>query len=187
MTKVEPARDRCSISKEMGEVKIVIPARKNIFLLAFTGFWLCGWAAGELMVSAQLLKGTSADLGATLILVAWLGAWTVCGGFAIYAWLWNLCGKEVVTASRHSLEISREIFRFRRPREFDGKSIGDLRVSPTPFNPWDFKSGMQFCGLPGSGPIAFDYGAKTYRFGAGLDEAEAKKLVVAITDGLRAG
>jgi hypothetical protein len=28
--------------------------------------------------------------------------------------------------------------------------------------------------------MAFEYGAKTYRFGAGLDEAEAKQAVTAI-------
>ena len=32
-------------------------------------------------------------------------------------------------------------------------------------------------GLIVGGNIAFDYGAKTYRFGSGIDEAEARKIV----------
>ncbi len=30
------------------------------------------------------------------------------------------------------------------------------------------------------GTLAFDYGAKTFRFGAGIDEAEAKQIVAEI-------
>ena len=32
----------------------------------------------------------------------------------------------------------------------------------------------------GEGVIAFDYGAKTFRFGSGLDEAEAKMILIEI-------
>jgi hypothetical protein len=35
---------------------------------------------------------------------------------------------------------------------------------------------MRFWGI-GGGLIAFDYGAKTFRFGASLDEAEAQDIV----------
>lgn len=55
----------------------------------------------------------------------------------------------------------------------------DLRVGPVGFNPMDFSSSLQLWGI-GGGVIAFDYGAKTHRFGAGLDEVEAKLTVTAI-------
>jgi hypothetical protein len=32
--------------------------------------------------------------------------------------------------------------------------------------------------------IAFDYGAKTFRFGLAIDEAEAKQIILAIKEGL---
>lgn len=40
----------------------------------------------------------------------------------------------------------------------------------------DFRSSFSWW-LGGVGMIAFDYGARTYRFGRGVDEAEAKQLV----------
>lgn len=55
----------------------------------------------------------------------------------------------------------------------------DLRVGPVGFNPMDFSSSLQLWGI-GGGVIAFDYGATTHRFGAGLDEVEAKLAVTAI-------
>jgi len=45
----------------------------------------------------------------------------------------------------------------------------------------DARSTFVLWGLTG-GHIAFDYGAKTYRFGAGVDEAEAKQIVKQIVD-----
>jgi hypothetical protein len=35
---------------------------------------------------------------------------------------------------------------------------------------------MQFWGI-GGGPVTFDYGARTFRFGASVDEAEARDIV----------
>jgi len=48
---------------------------------AFMGFWLCGWAFGEVMVTRQLLVGRHSP--ADLFLLFWLGAWTVGGTLAI--------------------------------------------------------------------------------------------------------
>ncbi len=42
-------------------------------------------------------------------------------------------------------------------------------------------SSLYFWGV-GGGTIAFDYGAKTYRFGAQLEEAEAKQIIQAVRE-----
>jgi hypothetical protein len=54
--------------------------------------------------------------------------------------------------------------------------MSDLRVSAPTLGNFDFRAGLQFWGI-GGGVIAFDYGAATVRFGAGLDEGEAKSIV----------
>ncbi len=46
------------------------------------------------------------------------------------------------------------------------------------WSPWGHAG--QFWGV-GQGIITFDYGAKTFRFGSGLDEAEAKMILSEIT------
>ena len=55
----------------------------------------------------------------------------------------------------------------------------DLRIGQIGFDPVNVSSSLQLWGV-GGGVLAFDYGARTYRFGAGLDEAEAKQVVIAI-------
>jgi len=54
----------------------------------------------------------------------------------------------------------------------------NMRAAPTSFNPWNFTSGLEFWGIAG-GAIAFDYGARTFRFGA-VEEAEANQIVQTI-------
>lgn len=72
---------------------------------------------------------------------------------------------------RQSLILRREILGLGRSREFDVSQIRDLRILPLPLgDPRDLSLGSE-------GVIAFDYGAKTFRFGAALAEAEAKQLL----------
>ena len=178
MAKIEPPKLRVKISDERGNLRIVIPAKRNWFLILFMGFWLCGWAVSEVMIPQQFFKAGMPP-SALLFVIAWLGAWTVGGGFSIYIWLWNVMGKEVVLLDGQSLITRREIGKYGRTKEFTLAQVRDLRRSQSTFNPWDFSSGPEVWGL-GGGRIAFDYGARTYRFGTGLDEAEAKQIVSAI-------
>jgi hypothetical protein len=99
--------------------------------------------------------------------------------FAIYAWLWQVLGKEIVNVHGQRFRIRRDIGGFGFDKEYDLLQMRDLRVGQVAFNPLEFSSSLQLWGI-GGGVIAFDYGTKTYRFGAGLDEAEAKHVVTAI-------
>jgi len=113
-------------------------------------------------------------------MLAWLGVWTVGGVVAIYAWLWQLMGKEIVTVHGQTFTVRRDIGGFGFEKEYELVQMRDLRVGPVGMNPMDFSSSLQLWGV-GGGMIAFDYGARTHRFGAGLDEAETKQVVTAIT------
>jgi hypothetical protein len=77
--------------------------------------------------------------------------------------------------------IRRQIGRWGRSQEFDLTQVRDLRAAGMFFHPWSFKASLFFWGI-GGGNIAFDYGAKTYRFGASLEEAEARQLVKTIKE-----
>jgi hypothetical protein len=55
-------------------------------------------------------------------------------------------------------------------------SVKHLRVEPLSLFPTDMGAALRFWGI-GGGPIAFDYGSKTLRFGAGLDDAEARDVI----------
>ena len=90
-------------------------------------------------------------------------------------------GREVVDVDSTSLRIKRAVGKLGRTKEFDLGHVRILRVAPQIWNPGDFSSGLRFWGV-GGGTIAFDYGAKTYRFGGGLDEAEAKQVLVRLAE-----
>ena len=106
-------------------------------------------------------------------LVFWLIGWTIGGCCAILAWLWMAFGKEVVTLGSGQLSVEQRILGVTRKREFDTAHITNLRVV----------AGLAESAVVGtrtsarSGAIAFDYGSKTFRFGASLDESEASVVV----------
>lgn len=179
MAKIEPAAPRSIVNDEPEGLRIVIPARQHLFLMLFLAAWLCGWAVGEVTVLDQLLEGQLNEPGAELFAAAWLILWTVGGGFVLYALLWGIAGREVVVLTGQALVLRREIFGIGRSREFDLDHVRDLRFAPAVYNPWDSSAAFQFWGI-GGGSLAFDYGARTYRFGAGVDEAEAKFLAGAL-------
>ena len=179
MVRVKPQETRSRISEVSGGLQIVIPAKRNIFIILFLAAWLVGWAAGEVMVPTSFFK-KNMPLGGQIFTIAWLVGWTVGGLFAIYIWLWTLVGKEVVLIDGITLAIRRDILGYGRFKEYELSHLRNLRASPASFNMWNFSGALQFWGL-GGGIIAFDYGARTYRFGASIDEAEGDHIIQHIT------
>ncbi|MDR4465850.1 MAG: hypothetical protein MRJ66_16455 [Nitrospira sp.] len=178
MAKIQPHSSRVIIADTSQGLRIVIPYTRSWFVIFFLGFWICGWAVAEYMVSSQFLRGDAPPEG-ELFMLAWFGVWTVGGLFAIYALLWQVMGKEIVMVHGQVLRTRYDIGGFGFNKDYDLIQMRDLRPAPVLFNPLDLSSSLQLWGV-GGGVIAFDYGAKTIRFGAGLDEGEAKQVVTAI-------
>ncbi len=183
MAKIQPSDSRITIADTAEGLRIVMPCRRSWFVICFLAFWLCGWAVAELMVANQFMKGDSPPDG-ELFMLAWFGVWTVGGVVALYAWLWQLIGKEIITARGQTFHIRRDIGGFGFDKEYELVQMRDLRVGPVGMNPLGFSSSLQLWGV-GGGVIAFDYGARTHRFGAGLDEAETKQVITAVTQRYR--
>jgi hypothetical protein len=172
MARVAVPSAKASVFDTPAGLVINIPSAKSLILTLFVGFWLCGWLFGEVSAMRQLATGKTAA-GASIFMVGWLGAWTVGGGVAIYFWLWNAAGHEIVSLTPTSLTIRRDILGFGRSNEYDLPSVKNLRVV---FSLGNTNFNFPTQSLAG-GTMAFDYGAKTFRFGRGLDEAEASHLV----------
>jgi hypothetical protein len=122
--------------------------------------------------------------GEEWLILAWFVVWTVGGVVALYAWLWQVMGKETVTVRGTTLSMRREIRGFGIGKDYDLMQINDLRLGQDKFDPMDITSALQLWGI-GGGVIAFESGGKTRRFGTGLDEAEAKQVVTAIKKRVR--
>lgn len=138
------------------------------------GFWLLGWAFGEITTIITLVIENNKAPG--LFLLGWLGAWTVGGGFAIIAWLWNVKGKEVIRIDGFELSHVRDFVLFKRAKEYELAHVKDMRTNPGNTSYFGFNNGMEFLGVTG-GTVVFDYGASTHKFGSGLDEAEGKHII----------
>ena len=176
MAIVAPPRPRASIEEGPRGLEVVIPARRSWLLTGFLAVWLCGWAMGEVTVPRAFFA-ERAEPAAKMFAAVWLTFWTFGGGFVIYTILWSLAGRERLLVTPSSLSIQREVFGMGRVREYGLTDIRDLRTAPIAYNPAaTFRSGLQpWTGGPGL--IAFDYGSATIRFGAGLEEGEARSIV----------
>ncbi len=183
MPPVKPIAQR-HYSEDIGNrLFITIPSRKNWFLIPFLGVWLAGWAFGEIMVGGIILGGLLGkgfDGPPVLFLFVWFIGWTIGGAFAIYAFFWQLIGREEIEVTSYSIVISQVVMMFRRSKEYTSEHIKDLRISPMGLNEmhkWSRSWAMY--GI-GGGVIVFDYGAGTIRLGNGIDEAEGKQIIAEI-------
>ncbi len=174
---LEPvATGRAKVTLLPDGVEITIPERRNLLVAAFLGFWLCGWAVGEVSVLGMLMRGQAGPGG--FFMLAWLGGWTIGGGMALYAWLRMVLGKERIRLRPDALVVFREVPGWVRRNEYDATQVTGLRALPVATVPF-FGSRIDVFGTSG-GSIAFDYGARTVRLASGLDEAEARTLVATL-------
>jgi hypothetical protein len=178
MTTPQPSASRVLITDTAKELRIVIPCGRSLFVICFLGFWICCWAVAEVMVPMQFFNSDEPSEGMALM-VAWFAVWTVGGVVAIYAWLWQVIGKEMVIVHGQRLTTRRDIGGFGFDKEYNLVQIRNLHAEPVGFSPLNVSAALQLWGI-GGGVIAFDYEARTYRLGAGLDEAEANQAMTAI-------
>jgi hypothetical protein len=164
-------------------LRVVIPARRNWLIILFLLAWLGGWVMGEVTVSKQLLNFT--DKTPVAFLAFWLVGWTIGGTLAAGAVLWQLAGREVLTIDPLSLLYRVEAFGIGRNRSFRAADVRNFRSTEYASSPF-MNQRTLFPPIFGAGygPVAFDYGARTFRIAPSLDEAEARVLVGEMTSRL---
>jgi hypothetical protein len=100
----------------------------------------------------------------------------------MYILFWQISGREIILVSNTGITTSRSILGFRLfPKEYSSEHIKELRISTSMSSNdiFGWSRASRFYGM-GGGLIAFDYGAKTMNFGIGIDEAEAKQILIKI-------
>lgn len=165
---------RATITGGPEGLEIVIPVRRHFFPLLFLGVWLVGWLMGETTAIRQIFSDRPGGPAAFLLL--WLILWTAGGGVAAYLWLWMLVGKERILMGASALHMKHDVLGLGRVRTYELLKIRNLRVAPPPAAP---RGTGVMVGLPGvaGGLIAFEHAGKTVRFGASIDEIEARTIV----------
>ena len=162
--------------------EVVIPVRRNWPLLVVMPLWLGLWTTGMAGVAGEIASGRARG-GEAGFFEVWLVAAVVGAGTVVYAWLWNAIGREVVAVRAGALVIRREVAGLGLSREYSLADVRNLRVSVPPPDGARWAMPVRFGRDPGV--LAFDHGARTVRFGGGLDEAEASLVLADL--GVREG
>jgi hypothetical protein len=173
---------RYALEPSADGVRVIIPTPRSWLAIIFFSAWLVGWFFGERSALVQLLESSGSAMPAKHVepafLIPWVVLWTVGGALVMTTLLWQLAGRETISANSISLSRRIEVFGVGFTRSYTLSEIRDLRATPYIHPRYSRQRALfPWTGGEGSGAIAFDYGARTIRFAPGLDEAEAKLLV----------
>lgn len=176
----KPYQGRAILKDNFNELELLIPTKKNWFVIVFTGAWLGAWALSEIYVIGMVTGFSNVKLeAANFFMIFWLCGWTVGGFFVIRNFFWNLLGKEVVLFSQGQVEIARKWELFSKAKTYDLNHVKNFRIQEEEsrdsgfwgtsrnFGAWNSKSGT----------LRFDYGMRTIKFGIEMEEAEAKFIL----------
>jgi hypothetical protein len=188
---VKPPAPKHTCEDLGNELIISIPSLKIWFLIIFMGFWLILWlvVVGVSLIGTFLFNRIGPDVPSTPVLILLIFIWVLIAGFVIHTIAWQVSGREVVKVTTQSLAIRAVALGRGSQKEYSASYIKDLRVSSSNmdfFHPMMMWYGYSYpYPWPGHhhnnmGSIAFDYGARTFRFGSGVDEAEAKQILAEI-------
>lgn len=184
---IQPTLPHYRIEQDGSSLRLILPARKNWLQLLFVSLWLVFLIfislAGISVMSVAILtiftSGENAGAFHPAILVPgiFMLVWVLfsigIGLVGIYSLMWQLKGQEIIEFTPQSIRMVRKAAGFEKPQIYDAAYIQELRVSPYPVQTYLLGGHRPGLWRRNAGALAFDYGAKTIRFGD-MDEAEAK-------------
>ncbi len=176
---------RAIINPTYNGMEIIIPAKKDSFVLVFLGLVFVGFLALEFFDPNHIFHSAEngrpdADLMLRMTSVAF-------GIFLAGAlWLWYLSGKEVITFSSGELTICKERS-ITKTKTYNLKEAYNFRaVKEQATDQRVFRHGRRRLPKPwhiaNSGTIQFDYGSKVIKFGNELDLAEGEYILERLRD-----
>ena len=102
---------------------------------------------------------------------------------SLLMWVWALLGKQSLTLDGITLVHRKEILGVGFSREYEWSAVQDFRLrvqTPAQKVPGASAAASFVFNLQGAAVMAFDYGARTFELGRGLDESFARELVTRI-------
>jgi hypothetical protein len=150
------------------EITTSVNVFKNSFLIVFAIFFSVFWVGFGAFSSYMIVEDITSDFPFTLPKIIYVlpVEWLLGSIFLAAVFIWRFTFKEIFVVSEQEIVVNQQSRIFSRSSRYLAEHISDLRASTSYWNK----------------PIAFDYGARTMRFGQGLDEAEAKQIVARIQE-----
>lgn len=178
MPVISPPASKHKLEDTGQTLRLVLPSRKHVLPLVIFPIWLIGWCLATALASLPFIADPSRGFPDPFLAV-WLILWIAGEAYACLTLLWQVAGKEIIEASYQSISLRRDMFGVGRISTYLAEHIRDLRATThsVPYSPF---ARLTYGWSLGHGTLAFDHGARTVRFGATLEEAEAKAIIEAI-------
>jgi hypothetical protein len=149
-----------SLSSEPSKVVVVIPRRFSFLLFALVPLWIVAWLT--------MVVGTSRGGQPQSVLT--ITVFSLVTLPVVYAWLWNLGGKEELEFTTSALTHRSNLFGVSHSRVFSMKRIERPHFENSQ------RRGKY--GIPSG--IGFSYKGKRFRFADHLSQRDAKEIVAAV-------
>lgn len=180
MTKFVPvAAFRSRVEPAAGGVEVTMPSRRNYVFAALQLVWLGFWVYALVGIVPNIFDANGPNPSQTTFLVVWTVGWVAGGCFVAALFLWTVAGRERLTIGPDGVVLRREAAGIGRSRRFELRAVKALRIVENAGEsaPFGLFAGRGDPFGTRAGSLAFDYGAKTIRFGSGIDAAEAKYVI----------
>jgi hypothetical protein len=157
---------------------IIIPAKKDWFVVAFSGVWFCILLYFGIFISTQLL-GAGAE-GARVFVYVFFTILIIQGFSVTTKVWWIIAGKELIHVSQGVLTIDRKGAIFKQARSYELAQCSNFRAveEERPILHYNARTAAMLRKKPNPGTIKFDYDVvDTIQFGDWLPEAEANYIL----------
>jgi hypothetical protein len=152
------------VSRSTDKLSIIVPRQFDPFLFAFFPLWTVLWMSSAIK---GYRSGVYQSASSFLALILF-GVGTV---LALYAWLWNLSGREELNFTVAGLQHRHVLFGLSRTREFRMNRIAESH----------FVESMRRARSRVPSGLGFRYKSEQVRIGDNLTQQEAREIIQLVT------
>jgi hypothetical protein len=162
---------------------LFLPPYKDVGTMVLLPLFFLAWSFGGIIGMPNLVSGKVYELNPsispiflTLFLLVWLTCWAITEIYIIYVIARMYFGQEIVKITESSFVVRQQVFGFSNERIHHLVDLWNLRTVPKePMTP--FKNRYKPWNGQGDQTLAFDNRFGTVRFGAGISEIKAAKIL----------
>jgi hypothetical protein len=162
---------------------LFLPPYKDVGTMVLMPLFFLAWSFGGIVGMPNLLSGKVYELNPsispiflTLFLLVWLICWAMAEMYIIYVIARMYFGQEIVEITESSFIVRQQVFGFSNEQIYQLSDLWNLRITAKkPMTP--FKNQYKPWNGQGEHTLAFDTRLGTVRFGAGISETKAAKIL----------
>jgi hypothetical protein len=162
---------------------LFLPPYKDVGTMVLLPLFFLAWSFGGIVGMPNLVSGKVYELNPsispiflTLFLLVWLICWALAEMYIISVIVRMYFGQEIVEITESSFIVRQQVFGFLNERTYYLVDLWNLRTIPKePMTP--FKNRYKPWNGQGDQTLAFDNQLGTVRFGAGISETKATKIL----------